>query len=111
MWSSNGAVDKGQREAALSLGMTKTQVNRLVVLPQAFRIVIPSFGNEFVTMIKETAVLSFVGVVEVLRSAQLWNASTYNTFEAYIGAALVYLLMTVPLSKLVGILEIKWKRM
>lgn len=105
------AVDNGQREAALSLGMTKTQVNRLVVLPQAFRIVIPSFGNEFVTMIKETAVLSFVGVVEVLRSAQLWNASTYNTFEAYIGAALVYLLMTVPLSKLVGILEIKWKRM
>lgn len=105
------AVDKGQREAALSLGMTKGQVNRLVVLPQAFRIVIPSFGNEFVTMIKETAVLSFVGVVEVLRSAQLWNASTYNTFEAYIGAALVYLLMTVPLSKLVGILEIKWKRM
>ena len=55
------AVDKGQREAALSIGMTKAQVNRLIVLPQALRIVIPSFGNEFVTMIKETAVLSYVG--------------------------------------------------
>lgn len=99
------AVDKGQREAALSLGMSKFQVNALIVLPQAFRIVIPSFGNEFVTMIKETAVLSYVGVVEVLRSAQLWNAATFNTFEAYIGAAAVYLLMTIPLSKLVGLME------
>ena len=63
------AVDKGQREAALSIGMTKAQANRLIVLPQALRIVIPSFGNEFVTMIKETAVLSYVGVIEILRSA------------------------------------------
>ena len=105
------AVDKGQREAALSIGMTKAQVNRLIVLPQALRIVIPSFGNEFVTMIKETAVLSYVGVIEILRSAQLWNAATYNNFEAYIGAALVYLLMTIPLSKLVGALEKNWKKM
>ena len=105
------AVDKGQREAALSIGMTKAQVNRLIVLPQALRIVIPSFGNEFVTMIKETAVLSYVGVIEILRSAQLWNAATSNTFEAYIGVALVYLLMTIPLSKLVGALEKNWKKM
>jgi len=95
----------------LSIGMTKAQVNRLIVLPQALRIVIPSFGNEFVTMIKETAVLSYVGVIEILRSAQLWNAATYNTFEAYIGVALVYLLMTIPLSKLVGALEKNWKKM
>ena len=99
------AVDKGQIEAATSLGMTKRQIARLIVLPQAFRIVIPSFGNEFVTLIKETAVLSYVGVVEVLRSAALWNASTFETFPAYIGAALVYLLMTYPLSKLFSWLE------
>lgn len=99
------AVDSGQVEAAQSLGMSKRQINRLIVLPQAFRIVIPSFGNEFVTLIKETAVLSYVGVVEVLRSAQLWNAATYETFPAYIGAAVVYLAMTYPLSKAVGALE------
>ncbi|MGI6177147.1 MAG: amino acid ABC transporter permease [Eubacterium sp.] len=99
------AVDAGQIEAAQSLGMTKGQIMKLVVLPQAIKIVIPSFGNEFVTMIKETAVLSYVGVVEVLRSAQLWNAATYNTFEAYIGAAAVYFCLTFPLSKLIGVLE------
>ena len=61
------AVDPGQVEAAQSLGMSKGQINRLIVLPQAFRIVIPSFGNEFITLIKETAVLSYVGIVEILR--------------------------------------------
>lgn len=99
------AVDPGQIEAAQSLGMTKSQVNRLIVLPQAFKIVIPSFGNEFVTLIKETAVLSFVGVVEILRSAQLWSASTFETFPAYIGAAVVYIMITYPLSKGVTALE------
>ena len=84
-------MDPGQVEAAQSLGMSKGQINRLIVLPQAFRIVIPSFGNEFITLIKETAVLSYVGIVEILRSAQLWNAATLATFPAYIGAAVVYL--------------------
>ncbi len=101
------AVDPGQIEAAQSLGMTKGQITRLIVLPQAIRIVIPSFGNEFVTMIKETAVLSFVGVTEILRSAQLWQAATYNTFPAYIGAAGVYLCLTFPLSRLVAFVEKK----
>ena len=99
------AVDPGQVEAAQSLGMSKRQINRLIVLPQAFKIVIPSFGNEFVTLIKETSVLSFVGVVEILRSAQLWNASSFETFPAYIGAAIVYLMLTYPLSKGVSALE------
>lgn len=101
------AVDKGQIEAAKSLGMTKKQISTLIVIPQAFRIVLPSIGNEFVTLIKETAVLSFVGVVEILRSAQLWNASTMETFPAYIGAALVYLLLTIPSSKVFAMIEKK----
>ena len=101
------AIDKGQIEAAKSLGMTKKQITVLVVLPQAIKIVLPSFGNEFVSLIKETAVLSFVGVIEVLRSASLWNASTYQTFPAYIGAAVVYLMMTYPLSKMFAKLEKK----
>ena len=95
-------MDPGQVEAAQSLGMSKGQINRLIVLPQAFRIVIPSFGNEFITLIKETAVLSYVGIVEILRSAQLWNAATLAT---YIGAAVVYLALTFPLSRGVAALE------
>jgi His/Glu/Gln/Arg/opine family amino acid ABC transporter permease subunit len=104
------AVEKGQIEAAASLGMTKKQIYTLIVLPQAIRIVIPSFGNEFVTMIKETSVLSFVGVIEILRRAQLWNAATYDTFPAYIGAALVYLCLTIPLSRIVGRIEVKMSK-
>jgi ABC-type amino acid transport system permease subunit len=99
------AVDPGQIEAAQSLGMSKGQINRLIILPQAFKIVIPSLGNEFVTLIKETSVLSYVGVEETLRKAALFNAATYCTFEAYIGAAIVYLMMTYPLSKGVQALE------
>ena len=65
------------------------------------------FGNEFVSLIKETSVLSYVGVVEILRKGALWNAATFNTFEAYIGVALVYMLLTIPSSKLVKHLEKK----
>lgn len=101
------AIDPGQIEAAYSLGMKKSQINKLIILPQAFRIVVPSLGNEFVTLIKETSVLSFVGVEETLRKAALFNAASYMTFEAYIGAAVVYLMMTYPLSKGVQALERK----
>jgi len=99
------AVDKGQMEAARSIGMTKSKAMRLIIIPQAFKIVLPSFGNEFVSLIKETSVLSYVGVVEILRKGALWNAATFNTFEAYIGVALVYMLLTIPTSKLIKRLE------
>lgn len=101
------AVDKGQIEAASSLGMTHSQTMRLVVIPQAFRIILPSLGNEFITMIKETAVLSYAGVVEILRRGALLSAATFKTFEAYVGAAIVYLIFTIPLSKLVLLMERK----
>lgn len=101
------AVDKGQMEAAKSLGMTHSQAMRLVILPQAFRIILPSLGNEFVTMIKETAVLSYAGTVEILRRAALLSAATFETFTAYMGAALAYMVFTIPLSKLVLLMERK----
>ncbi|MBQ6582400.1 MAG: amino acid ABC transporter permease [Mogibacterium sp.] len=101
------AVDKGQMEAARSLGMSKKMAMRLIIIPQAIRIILPAIGNEFVTLIKETSVLSFVGVVEIMRRGTLWNAATFQTFPAYIGVALVYMLLTIPLSKLVGHFEKK----
>lgn len=99
------AIDKGQIEAAHSLGMSKRQVNMLIVLPQAFKIVIPALVNELVTLIKETSILAYVGVVEVIRSAQLWNATTFETFPAYVGAAVVYFIVCFPMSKGVQYLE------
>ena len=84
-----------------------SQTMRLVVIPQAFRIILPSLGNEFITMIKETAVLSYAGAVEILRRAALLSAATFETFTAYIGAALAYMVFTIPLSKLVILMEKK----
>ncbi len=99
------AVNKGQMEAARSLGMSKGMAMRLIIMPQAVKIILPAIGNEFVTLIKETSVLSFVGVVEIMRQGTLYNASTYQTFPAYIGVALAYLILTLPLSKLITYLD------
>jgi len=99
------AVDKGQMEAARSLGMTHRMAMRLIIIPQAIRIIMPAIGNEFVTLIKETSVLAFVGVVEIMRRGTLYNAATFQTFPAYIGVALAYMLLTIPLTKLVGYME------
>jgi polar amino acid transport system permease protein len=96
------AIDKGQMEAARSLGMSHSMAMRLVIIPQAIRIILPAFCNEFVTLIKETSVLGYVGVVEILRRGQLWNSSSFETFPAYIGVALAYMVLTIPLSKLIN---------
>lgn len=103
------AVDKGQREAAYSLGMTHRQAMRLIIIPQAVRIILPPLGNEFITMIKETAVLSYVGVTEVMRQGTLLSSRTFDFFTAYIGVAIVYLIFTVPMSKGVLYLERRLK--
>ena len=104
------AVDKGQMEAARSLGMSRGMAMRLIIIPQAIRIILPAFCNEFVTLIKETSVLGYVGVVEILRRGQLWNASSFETFPAYIGVALAYMLLTIPLSKAINGYERKRAR-
>ncbi|MBQ6455663.1 MAG: amino acid ABC transporter permease [Mogibacterium sp.] len=104
------AVDKGQMEAARSLGMSRGMAMRLIIIPQAIRIILPAFANEFVTLIKETSVLGYVGVVEILRRGQLWNASSFETFPAYIGVALAYMLLTIPLSKAINGYERKRAR-
>ena len=104
------AIDKGQMEAARSLGMSHGMAMRLVIIPQAIRIILPAFANEFVTLIKETSVLGYVGVVEILRRGQLWNSSSFETFPAYIGVALAYMILTIPLSKIINGYERKMAR-
>lgn len=99
------AIDKGQMEAARSLGMTKGQAMKLVILPQAFKIILPALGNEFVSLLKETATLSFIAIVDVTRKSMLWAAKTFQFFPAYIGTAICYMILTIPLSKAVNALE------
>ncbi|MDD3169140.1 MAG: amino acid ABC transporter permease [Eubacteriales bacterium] len=99
------AVDKGQMEAARSLGMGHFQAMRFIIVPQAFRIILPALANEFIALLKETAILSVISVVEVTRRSMLWAAATFEAWPAYLGTAFVYLTITIPLSRLVAYLE------
>lgn len=104
------SVDKGQTEAALSLGMTKSQTMKKIVFPQAIKNIIPSLGNEFVTMIKETAIFINVGVAELMYSAEIVKTYTYAIKETYIVVAILYLLLTIPMSKFMSYLEKRLSR-
>ncbi|MEG1254782.1 ABC transporter permease subunit [Clostridium sp.] len=84
------AIDKGQMEACLSMGMTKSQGMRRVVLPQAFRIAIPSLGNIFVDNVKGSSLAFTLGVTEILARAQMSAAASYRFFESYVVVAIVY---------------------
>lgn len=99
------AIDRGQAEAARSLGLSNGQTMRYIIVPQAFKIIVPALGNEFITLIKETSILSVAGIVEVTRRGTLWASSSFLSFQAYIGVAIVYLIMTLTLSRLVTYIE------
>lgn len=89
------AVPLGQREAAEALGMPERLVMRRVVLPQAARIVIPAIGNEFIAMIKDSALVSIIGVQEVLWRAETSGRPRLNLLEAFIVAAMIYWILTI----------------
>jgi polar amino acid transport system permease protein len=88
------SVDKGQTEAAESLGMKRRQAMRHVVLPQAMRVVIPPLGNEFNNMLKVTSLLSVIGLQELFLAAQDYNSATFRTFEIFSVVAIYYITMT-----------------
>ncbi len=104
------SVGKGQIEAARVLGLTKLQVARFIVLPQAIRSVLPALGNELITIIKDTALASTIGVVELYRQASYIRGRTYDVITPYFAMALIYLFMTTTLSVLVTRLERKLNR-
>lgn len=99
------AIDKGQMEAARSLGMSHVQAMRFIIIPQAFRIVLPALANEFIALLKETAVLSMITIVETTRRSMLWVAATFEAWPAYLGLAFAYLSITIPMSRLVAYME------
>src|SRR6187431_2078219 len=92
------AVPDGQREAAEALAMPERLVMRRIVLPQAFRIVVPAIGNEFIAMIKDSALVSIIGVTELLWRAQSVGNQKFRTLEAILIAALVYWFLTIVFS-------------
>lgn len=88
------SVDKGQFEACKSLGFTYFDTMKRVILPQTFKIIIPSVGNEFITMLKDTSLVSTIAMVEIMRSAQILNASSFRPMEAFFITGCLYLFMT-----------------
>ena len=88
------AVDRGQMESALSVGMTRRLAMRRIILPQAARVIVPPLGNQFNYMLKATSLLAFIGVYEMFRDAQLLYARNFQPVEVFIGVAFWYLLLT-----------------
>jgi polar amino acid transport system permease protein len=99
------SIDRGQNEAAMSVGMTRWQTLSLVVFPQAFRRVLPPLGNDFIAMLKDSALVSVLGVQDITRLGDTYASSTFRFFETYNVVAFLYLLMTVVLSLLVRAME------
>ena len=99
------AVPKGQMEAARSLGMTSAQAMRHVILPQAIKTILPPIGNEFVALLKDSSLVSILAVSDLLRRGREFAAASFNYFETYTMVALVYLIITLFLSKLISIME------
>ena len=104
------AVPRGQREAAEALGMRESLVMRRIVLPQAIRIVVPAIGNEFVAMIKDSSLVSIIGVQELLWRASSIGQRNFRTLEALLIAALVYWVLTIAFSFLQERLEQRMAR-
>ena len=103
------SIDAGQMEAGRSLGMTWTQTMRYIIVPQAARRVIPPLGNEFIALLKDSSVVSVIGFEELTRRGQLIIARTYASLEIWICVAIIYLVMTVSISRLVAWLERRYK--
>ena len=103
------SIDKGQMEAGRSLGLNWSQTMRFVVIPQAFKRIIPPLGNEFIAMLKDSSLVSVIGFEELTRQGQLIIASTYGAMEIWTAVALIYLALTFPITRLVAYLEKRYK--
>ena len=99
------SIDNGQFEAGRSLGFNYTKTMTYIVIPQVFKNVLPSLCNEFIVLLKETSVAGYVGIVDLTKAGDLIRGRTFSAFMPLIAVALIYLIMVVTLTALVGILE------
>lgn len=104
------SVPQGQREAARSLGLNRWQTMHRIILPQALRNALPPLGNDFVAMVKDSALVSALGVQDITQLGKVYSASTFLFFETYNVVAFLYLVITISLSLLVRGLEIWLKK-
>ena len=103
------SIDEGQMEAGRSLGMTWGQTMRYIIVPQAFKRVIPPLGNEFIALLKDSSLVSVIGFEELTRRGQLIIAKTYGSLEIWISVAIIYLVMTLTISRFVAYLERRFR--
>ncbi len=99
------SIPKGQMEAALALGMSRSQALRRIILPQTIRLVLPPVGNEFIALLKDSSLVSILAVSDLLRRGREFASRTFDYFETYTMVALIYLVITLFLSRLVAIME------
>lgn len=99
------AIDKGQMEAGRSLGLSYFQTMKFIILPQALKNSLPALGNEFISLVKESSIVYFVGVADIMFAANTVKNATYETFGPYLIAAAIYFIITSVLSFLVKRLE------
>ena len=104
------AVDKGQMEAARSLGLTQWQGMKFVVLPQAIKNILPALANEIITMVKESSICSTYGMMELMWGAKTVAATTYVTLGPYVLAAIIYFCVNFPASKAIEAVERRMRR-
>ncbi|WP_442767028.1 amino acid ABC transporter permease [Mitsuokella multacida] len=103
------SIDAGQMEAGRSLGMSWMQTMRYIIVPQAFKRVIPPLGNEFIALLKDSSLVSVIGFEELTRRGQLIIARTYGSLEIWLSVAIIYLAMTLTISRFVAYLERRYK--
>ena len=101
------SIDKGQIEAGSSLGLNYPQIMRYIIMPQAIKNILPALGNEFITLVKETSVGAYIGIIELTKASDIVASRTYEYFFPLIIAAIIYLIITLSLSKLISIMERK----
>ena len=104
------AVDKGQMEAARSCGMNGSQAMRYIIMPQAVKNILPAIGNEFVTMVKETSIIQYLGISDLMYNNGIVITATYNPLPCYYISALIYLTLNICLGKGLNIFEGRMKK-
>lgn len=103
------AIPRGQMEASLALGMSRAQAMRMIILPQTIKIILPAIGNEFIAMLKDSSLVSVIALRDILRRGREYISRTFLSLETMAVVALIYLVITLVLSRLVGIMEERLK--
>ncbi len=99
------AIPRGQMEAAIAVGLSRGQAFRYVILPQTVKVILPAVGNEFISMLKDSSLVSAIALSDILRKGREYISRTFLSLETMLVVALVYLIITLILSRLVGMLE------